>query len=476
MSVHKRALRNQRTVWSVRWREGDRNRSRDFDRKRDAEVFDADLRRRRRLGDLDLLDAGRETLADFATEWWRVYAEPNLGAKTLRMYADLWDRHVLPRLGSLELRRITPEVVENFQGDLRKAGVGPPTILKTLSLLQGVLRRAVVWRRIALNPVAVIKKPTQRRSHVVRPVAPNTIELIRAGLLHEGHVRDATLVSVLAYAGLRPGEALALRWANIRERTILVDRAAALGDLKETKTGRTRSVRLLAPLAADLREWQLKSGMPDGDALVFPARTGRAWSEEGWRNWRRRIFRPAAQAAGLERFRPYDLRHSFVSLLLAEGKSIVEVAKQAGHSPTMTLATYGHVIEELDSSERHSAEDLIREARAKFVRTTFAQTSRQPRTQKAKSLETATSPLTDSNRRPPPYHGGFRTRRRVGGVALPAFSLVCLRGLASDFGSALGVPQHPRESLNLSPRPVPKTVSHLATPMWRSAVPARHIR
>lgn len=147
MSVHRRKLRDRRTVWSVRWRDGERNRSRNFDRKRDAEAFDAELRRRRRLGDLDLLDAGKEALADFAREWWTVYAEPNLAAKTLRMYADLWDRHVLPRLGSLELRRITPEVVENFQSDLRKAGVGDPTILKTLSLLQGVSRRAVIWRR-----------------------------------------------------------------------------------------------------------------------------------------------------------------------------------------------------------------------------------------------------------------------------------------------------------------------------------------
>src|SRR5262245_47261549 len=115
MSVHRRVLQNRRAVWSVRWREGDRNRSRDFDRKRDAEAFDAELRRRRRRGDLDLLDAGRETLAEFAAEWWRVYAEPNLAASTLRMYADLWDRHVLPRLGGMELRRVTPELVEKFQ-------------------------------------------------------------------------------------------------------------------------------------------------------------------------------------------------------------------------------------------------------------------------------------------------------------------------------------------------------------------------
>src|SRR5581483_11074132 len=69
-------------------------------------------------------------------------------------------------------------------------------------------------------------------------------------------------------------------------------------------------------------------------------------------------------AAGIANVRPYDLRHSFVSLLIAEGRSIVDVARQAGHSPTMALDTYGHVFDELDGSEQLRAEDAIREARA----------------------------------------------------------------------------------------------------------------
>src|SRR5262249_3254243 len=157
---------------------------------------------------------------------------------------------------------------------------------------------------------------------------------------------------------------LALRWGDIGERTILVDRGAALGDVKGTKTGKRRSVRLLAPVAADLAEWRLASRGPDETALVFPRRDGRVWTEEDWRNWRQRIFAPVASAVALDRFRPYDLRHSFVSLLFAEGRTVIEVARQSGHSPTMALATYGHVIEELKGADRRPAEDVIREARS----------------------------------------------------------------------------------------------------------------
>ena len=57
-----------------------------------------------------------------------------------------------------------------------------------------------------------------------------------------------------------------------------------------------------------------------------------------------------------------------VSLLIAEGRSIVEIARQAGHSPTMTLNTYGHVFDELDGGIKRPAEDVIRDARNTAIR------------------------------------------------------------------------------------------------------------
>ncbi len=157
---------------------------------------------------------------------------------------------MLPRLGEYELRRITPAVVAEFADDLRRDGVGDPTVRKVLSLVQGVLGRAVVLGRIRANPVVPVRKPVQGRRRVIRPLPPATVEQLRRRMPTD---QDATLVSVLAYAGLRPGEALALTWADIGERTILVERSVALGEVKKTKTRTTRSVRLLAPLSNDLK-------------------------------------------------------------------------------------------------------------------------------------------------------------------------------------------------------------------------------
>lgn len=159
---------------------------------------------------------------------------------------------------------------------------------------------------------------------------------------------------------MRPGEALALTFGDVRQRTLLVERSASLGEVKETKTGRLRSVRLLPPLTDDLNQWRVASGMPSDDALVFPSSSGGLWTRHDWKNWVRRRFRPAAAAAGVEQARPYDLRHSFCSLLLYEGRTIVEVARQAGHAPSMSLDTYQHVIDELEGVELVQADGLRR--------------------------------------------------------------------------------------------------------------------
>jgi integrase len=74
------------------------------------------------------------------------------------------------------------------------------------------------------------------------------------------------------------------------------------------------------------------------------------------------------ERAGLTCARPYDLRHSFASLLIAEGRlSIVEIAAQLGHNPTVCLDIYGHVMAERAGGEVASAEDLIRRARRDAV-------------------------------------------------------------------------------------------------------------
>ena len=120
-----------------------------------------------------------------------------------------------------------------------------------------------------------------------QPLDPLTIEPIRARL----RPRDRMLVSLLAYAGLRPSEDRAACWGDLDGRTLHVF---------ASKTGRARDIALLAPLADDLAQWRRASGRPGPSELIVPHFTGGDWEREDWANWRRRIWRPAAIAAGVE--------------------------------------------------------------------------------------------------------------------------------------------------------------------------------
>lgn len=344
--------------WVDRWHEGGVKRQRTFDRKGDRDTFRRERIRRQQLGDVVVV-ARDVTLADFVHDhWWPEYALMELERSTRATYAQTWDKHLRRRLGTLCLRQIDTDVVLELRQVLAAARVGDPTIVKALVVLQSILSFAVLKQRIPANPVARVKKPSQTPSREVPPIPPAVIEHLRARL----GSRDATLVSVLAYAGLRPQEALALHAEDLDDRKVFVHRKVVDGELLDyTKTRRNRWVRLLGPLAQDLAEYRLALGPRDG--LLFPRPDGQPWRAHDWRNWHRRVYRPNAAAVGLDCARPYDLRGSFVSLLIWEGQTMVEVSRQAGHSVATSDRHYARMFEDFDPDLRQSAEAAIRAAR-----------------------------------------------------------------------------------------------------------------
>ncbi len=283
-----------------------------------------------------------------------------MSEKTRTHYAQIYDKHILPELGSLSLRDITPEVIARWQADRLATGAGPVAVRHALKLLGSILQRACEADHLQTNAARAVRKaPLPRRAEG----SPARADRCRADApCKQPPRRRADKRPRLL--GPSPGRALALQWRDIREQTILVERALSLGKEKDTKTSAHRTVRLLAPLAADLREWRLRSGRPPDRSLVFPSKKGEPWTLAAYNSWRSRAFRRARLAAGVEEGRPYDLRHSFASLLLHEGRSVIYVARQLGHDVRLTLSTYGHVIDEFDEMPNIDAETAIAAARS----------------------------------------------------------------------------------------------------------------
>ena len=145
------------------------------------------------------------------TETWAPTHAVTLAPATAKGYAVLYDKHIAPYLGHLKLIEITPEAIARWQADRLAAGAGRVSIFKAQTVLGSILQRALEAERIARNPARLVRKvrrPPQDRGSPAGARRPSR----RCAAASQP--RDATLISVLAYAGLRPQEALALAGAT----------------------------------------------------------------------------------------------------------------------------------------------------------------------------------------------------------------------------------------------------------------------
>jgi integrase len=356
-----------RPGYTYRWWDGPTYRQATFEKKGERDDFVAEVRRRRRLG-LSLAFEVEEdvTLAVYFREYWRMHAVPHLEKGTRARYEQAWLKWIKPHLGDWELQEISAKVVtRQLMAPMRKAGAGDPTILYSLAVLQSVMAFAKTDERITENPVGAVRKPARAVERDVPPVAPVTVERMRVLMRarHKQHgVRDALIVELIAYEGLRPEEVLALKVDDVGE-VLRIRRKNVDGELLTyTKTRRKRSVPFTATaVRQDIAEYQLATGIRRG--LLFPREDGESWREHDYRNWRRRVYQPIAREAGLPQPRPYDLRGSYVSLLAAAGYTLLEVSRRAGHSVDTCERYYAKIFDDVDPARRVDPEDAIRAAR-----------------------------------------------------------------------------------------------------------------
>lgn len=183
--------------YRVRWQEGGRwdvraPRGRRAVRRGDsppAAHRDAHVARRR-----------KESVDIYVSQTWAPTFAAILAPKTRRLYTLLYDTHISPTLGGVLLRELRPETISRWQSERIAADAGAAAVRKSLTLLGGILQRAVESGRTPTNPARLVRGAPMPRRAEVRPLSPDSIEKMRAA----SSPRDAALLSVLAYAGLRP--------------------------------------------------------------------------------------------------------------------------------------------------------------------------------------------------------------------------------------------------------------------------------
>lgn len=358
MSIHKAPSGK----YLVRYRLDGKNRGKSFTKESDAVRFESDVKRRKEIGEQILTRRDIPTLEQEAKSW--LASKQRLSPVTEALYADRIRLQILPTLGGMKVSDIYPRRVEQWQQDLVAKKTSARTIQQARMILSQILKRSSRHGFIRTNPVPDVDPPHYKADEV-EPATVDQVEAMRTYFLERGSKVNAALISVLAYGGLRPPqETHALMWSDLDGDRLTLRRRNVYGKIERGLKAKKEQRTVLLPRAVtvELAELHLALGRPVG--LIFPRSDGQPINKSDWGNWSRRIWRPARDAAGLPKtFNPYALRHTCASLMVASGRSVVEVAKQLGHSPNTSLGTYQHVIEEMEGKPIVPFDELIDKAR-----------------------------------------------------------------------------------------------------------------
>jgi integrase len=277
------------------------------------------------------------TVAQFLATWLEYTVKPARTAKTHATYVNLVKNQINPHLGKVKIKSLKPDHVRRMVAELQQGDYASRTINLALTALKSALKNAVASGELSRNVASGITVKIEK--HEITPLtadqAKRFLEYVR------GH-RNYALYYLALSLGLRRGELLALRWADISldKRTLTVRKS-------KTKSGiRTLT---LPPHIVDVLQahWQfqatervLRSANWQEHGLVFPNERGKPFDPQGLTSH----FKRALERSGLPDVCFHNLRHTAATLMIEQGVHMKVVQEILGHATlAMTADIYAHV-------------------------------------------------------------------------------------------------------------------------------------
>ena len=298
--------------------------------------------------------SGSITVNDWFKQWVEIYkASKKMTDKSLGMYHEKYNGYIKPRIGSMKLRDVTEVQLQRILNEQR--GMSYSHCQKLRMVMQQMFKRARRSRLIVYDPAEGLELPqSEKKSR--RSI---TDEERKAILAVAETSRSGLWILTLLYTGMRPGEAAALKWADVdfTANEIFVHTARESGKNKILKAPKTDAGIRVIPIHADLApKLKQAKGKRKAKDFVFVSQYGNQLNENsvrrlwtgfkrelnlylGAKTYRNKIVKPAV-AADLT---PYCLRHTFCTDLQKAGVPINVAKELMGHSDIQTTANiYTH--------------------------------------------------------------------------------------------------------------------------------------
>ncbi|MEG2289956.1 MAG: tyrosine-type recombinase/integrase [Clostridium sp.] len=297
----------------------------------------------------------------FLTEWIESYKN-NIAPSTFKRYKEFCTS-VNNHIGSIELLKLTPIIIQGLYTELLNKGLSKSTVLKVHRCLKLALKQAVGWNMLNSNPCDNVKPPRPDKVDIQIWDESTTKRFLFLS-------RDEGIYIVIAIAlgtGMREGEICALKWdcVDLKNGEIYVKRSLQNIDgvltLKEPKTkGSIRRISIAPDLVNVLKEYKkyqtemkmLNRRNYTDDNFVCTWEDGRPYAPL----YIAKKFPLLISKYNVPKIRFHDLRHTHATILLLHDVPAKIVSERLGHSTiSITLDTYSHV---LPSMQRAAAEKL----------------------------------------------------------------------------------------------------------------------
>jgi len=363
-SIVEKRLKDGSRAYLVRFRTSDgKQRSKQFRRRREADAYANVIEVDRLHGALIDPRLGKLTVGDWWDRWWPTVT--NLRPSTKSRDGHQFRLHVRPRFGTTPLGKLDRTELRTWVAELGLpdgANLSPASVHRLVQILNKCVNAAYEDRLIQHNPVAKLPLPRIERREMRHL---DTDEIWKLADAIDPRYRAFVMLSV--FGGLRLGETLGLRWKrvdllrrriHVAETLVSIDARISFGPPKTRAA--VRSVAIPTFVCDELS--RLATQPLDPDALVFTSPEGQPIRAT---TLRQRYWTPAVEAEGLAPLRIHDLRHTAVSLWIAEGANPKHVAVRAGHtSVSVVLDRYGHLYPQQDDELMQRLEDRAASARS----------------------------------------------------------------------------------------------------------------
>lgn len=312
--------------YQVKWRlTSGKQASRTFRTMREARTFKHQLEVDRTRGLLPDPRLGNITFSEYAKA---VFPLLDHAPMTVRRRDGIMRKHLLPVFGDMPINRIHRADIQTAVNEWKANGLKPRSIINHLNVLRSILSSAITDDLISKNPLEGVKapKPSDTTRTALTPEQCIT-------LLQEIDDKYYFAVHLLLATGMRWSEFAELRIRDFQplENRIMISDSKTDAGVREIVLHPEDTLLISRHIAETGRN------AADADSPLFTSPKGQAIR---YTNFRRRVFTPACERAGIPHVTLHDLRRTHATMLVAEGHDAKVIQQRMGHRSISTTLKY----------------------------------------------------------------------------------------------------------------------------------------